>query len=96
MKKVRRVRMLAVFLGFVLSLYFAKPTPVGGFERYLKENPEVEAKFFEECARRAQNREIEDYREEVERNKKLLKDSKNRKAKKRIRTTARTYICRTQ
>lgn len=83
MKKVRKARMLAVFLGFVLSLCFAKPTPVGGFERYLEENPEVEAKFFEECVRKAQNREIEDYREEIERNKKLLNDSKSRKAKKK-------------
>ena len=81
MKKVRKARMLAVFLGFVLSLCFAKPTPVGGFERYLEENPEVEAKFFEECVRKAQNREIEDYREEIERSKKLLNDSKSRKAK---------------
>ena len=83
MKKVRRVRMLAVFFAFVLSLYFAKPTPVGGFERYLKENPEVETKFIQECIRKSQNREIEEYRKEMERSKKLLNDSKSRKAKKK-------------
>lgn len=83
MKKARKVRMLVVFFAFVLSLYFAKPTPVGGFERYLKENPEVEAKFFKECIRKSQNREIEEYRKEMERSKKLLNDSKSRKAKKK-------------
>lgn len=83
MKKVRKVRLLAVFFAFVLSLYFAKPTPVGGFERYLKENPEVEAKFFEECARRAQNREIKNYRKEMERNKKFSREFQSRKAKKK-------------
>lgn len=88
MKKVRKARMLAVFLGFVLSLCFAKPTPVGGFERYLEENPEVATKVFQECVRKAQNREIEDYRKEMERNKKFSREFQSRKAKRKSGTTS--------
>ncbi len=74
MKKVRKWKILGVFLVFVLSLCFQKPTPVGGLEQQLKENPEVAAKFFEECSRRAQSREIEDYMEEMDKDKKLLRE----------------------
>lgn len=85
MEKVRKRRMLGVFLVFVLSLCFLKPTPVGGVERCLEENPEVATKLFQECARRAQNREIERSRKEMERNKKISVQYQNRKAKKKGR-----------